>query len=267
MNDNYMLLERDGYVATIIINRPDQRNATLSIMWKWLGETMDMLNEDNDVRCIVIRGAGDKAFASGADISEFEVWTSQEKAREYGSRIEYALQSIEKHRNPVIAMVQGYALGAGCELAVACDIRVLADGAKIGIPSAKLGVMLNYENYQRVVDLAGISIAREIFFLGRPLDAQRAREVGLANFVVSRAELETFTYEIAREISQNAPLSVRGSKRVLRACAEQGMLDRSRDASLLVQLDDLSATCFLSEDVQEGVSAFFGRRKADFKGK
>ncbi|MBI5115586.1 enoyl-CoA hydratase/isomerase family protein [Candidatus Poribacteria bacterium] len=266
MNDNHMLLEKDGYVATITINRPDQRNAMLSIMWKWLGETMDKLSEDNDVRCVIIRGAGDKAFASGADISEFEVWTSQEKAREYGGRIEYALQSIEKHRNPVIAMIQGYALGAGCELAVACDLRILADGSKIGIPSAKLGVMLNYENYHRVVDLVGISIAREIFFLGHPLDAQRAKEVGLANFVVPKPELQTFTCEIAREISENAPLSVRGSKRVLHACAVHGMLDRDRDADALAQLDDLSAACFLSEDVKEGVSAFFGRRKADFKG-
>jgi enoyl-CoA hydratase len=164
-------------------------------------------------------------------------------------------------------MVQGFAFGAGCELAVACDLRVLADVAKIGIPSAKLGVMLNYENYQRLVDLAGVSTAREIFFLGRPLDAQRAREVGLANYVVPKAELETFTYQIAREISENAPLSVRGSKQVLRACTEHEMLDRSRDADLLTPLDELSTTCFLSEDVKEGVSAFFGRRKAEFKGK
>ncbi|MBI4832227.1 MAG: enoyl-CoA hydratase/isomerase family protein [Candidatus Lindowbacteria bacterium] len=267
MTENYMLLDREGCVATITINRPDQRNAMLSIMWKWLAETMENLNDDNDVRCVVIRGAGDKAFASGADISEFEVWTSHEKAREYGGLIEYALQAIGKHRNPVIAMVQGFALGAGCELAVACDLRVLADVAKIGIPSAKLGVMLNYENYQRVVDLAGISVAREIFFVGRQLDAQRAREVGLANFVVPKVELEKFTYELAQEISGNAPLSVRGSKRVLQACGDHGMLDRDRDADLLAQLDELSATCFLSEDVQEGVSAFFGRRKADFKGK
>lgn len=267
MNENYMLLERDGYVATITINRPEQRNAMLSVMWKWLAETMERLNEDNDVRCVVIRGAGEKAFASGADISEFEVWTSPEKAREYGGLIEYALQSIERHRNPVIAMIQGYALGAGCELAVACDLRVLADSAKMGIPSAKLGVMLNYENYQRVIDLAGISIAREIFFLGRPLDAQRAKEVRLANYVVPKDELEKFTYDVAGEISDNAPLSVRGSKRVLQTCLGHGMLNREHDADVAAELDELSATCFLSEDVQEGVSAFFGRRKADFKGK
>jgi enoyl-CoA hydratase/carnithine racemase len=267
MNDNFMLLSRDGYVATITINRPDQRNAMASSMWKWLGETMNGLNDDNDVRCVVIRGAGDKAFASGADISEFEVWTSEEKARQYGLLIETALQSIERHRNPVIAMIQGYALGAGCELAVACDLRILADVAKIGIPSAKLGVMLNYENYQRVVDLAGVSTAREIFFVGRALDAQRALQVGLANYVVPKADLEQFTLEVAREISGNAPLSVRGSKRVLRACLEHGMLDRARNADALAELDRMSSTCFLSEDVQEGVTAFFGRRKAEFKGK
>lgn len=267
MTENYMLLDRDGYVATITINRPDQRNAMASSMWQWLADTMDSLNADNDVRCVVIRGAGDKAFASGADISEFEVWTSEEKARRYGLLIETALQCIGRHRNPVIAMVQGYALGAGCELAVACDLRILADTAKMGVPSAKLGVMLNYENYQRMVNLTGISVAREIFFIGRHLDAQRAREVGLANYVVPKAELEKFTYEVAREISENAPLSVRGSKRVLQACTEHGMLDRARDADLLAELDQISSTCFLSEDVQEGVSAFFGRRKASFKGK
>lgn len=267
MNDNNMLLSREGYVATITINRPDVRNAMASTMWKWLAETMNALNEDNDVRCVVIRGAGDKAFASGADISEFEVWTSEEKSRQYGLLIETALQSIERHPNPVIAMVQGYAFGAGCELAVTCDLRILSDVAKIGIPSAKLGVMLNYENYQRVVDLAGISTAREIFFIGRALDAQRASQVGLANYVVPKAELEAFTYQIAREISENAPLSVRGSKRVLRACLDHGMLDRARDGDILAELDQISATCFLSEDVQEGVTAFFGKRKADFKGK
>lgn len=267
MDENYMLLEKDGYVATITINRPEQRNAMLSVMWKWIIETMAELNEDNDVRCVVIRGAGEKSFASGADISEFEVWTSPEKSREYGGLIEGAMQSIERHRNPVIAMIQGFAFGAGCQLSVACDIRILSDTAKVGIPSAKLGVMLNYENYQRFVDLAGISTAREIFYIGRPLDAARAKEVGFANYVVPKAELETFTYELAQEISENAPLSVRGSKQVLQVCTGNRMLDRERDADALAELDQLSATCFLSEDVQEGVSAFFSKRKADFKGK
>ncbi len=267
MDENYMLLEREGYIATITINRPEQRNAMLSVMWKWLAETMQELNEDNDVRCVVLRGAGEKAFASGADISEFEVWTSPEKSREYGGLIEAALQSVERHRNPVIAMIQGYALGAGCQLSVACDLRILADTAKVGVPSAKIGVLLNYENYQRFVNLVGVSIAREIFFIGRPLDAQRAKEVTFANYVVPKAELEEFTYGIAMEISENAPLSVRGSKRVLRAALDHGTLDRSVDADLLAELDNLSANCFLSEDVKEGVSAFFGRRKADFKGK
>ena len=127
--------------------------------------------------------------------------------------------------------------------------------------------MLNYENYQRFVNLVGISIAREIFFIGRPLDAQRAKEVAFANYVVPKAELEEFTYGVAREISENAPLSVRGSKRVLQASLDNRMLDRGRDADILAELDALSSTCFLSEDVKEGVSAFFGRRKADFKGK
>ena len=267
MDENHMLFERDGHIATITINRPEQRNAMLSGMWKWLAETMRELNDDNDVRCVVLRGAGEKAFASGADISEFEVWTSPEKSVEYGGLIEGALQSIERHANPVIAMIQGYALGAGCQLSVACDLRILADSAKVGIPSAKLGVMLNYENYQRFVNLVGISIAREIFFIGRPLDAQRAKEVAFANYVVPKAELEEFTYGVAREISENAPLSVRGSKRVLQASLDNGMLDRGRDADILAELDALSSTCFLSEDVKEGVSAFFARRKADFKGK
>jgi enoyl-CoA hydratase/carnithine racemase len=267
MDENYMLLEKDGNVATITINRPEQRNAMQSVMWKWLADTMDELNSDNDVRCVVIRGAGDKAFASGADISEFEVWTNMEKAGEYGGLVEGAMQSVERHRNPVIAMIQGYALGAGCQLSVTCDLRILAEEAKVGIPSAKLGVMLNYENYQRFVNLVGVSIAREIFYIGRPLDAARAKEVGFANYVVPEAELEDFTYEIAREISGNAPLSVRGSKRVLQATLEHGMLERGRDADILAELDRLSATCFLSEDMQEGVSAFFGKRKADFKGK
>ena len=267
MSENYMLLEREGYIATITINRPDQRNAMLSVMWKWIAETMEELNKDNDVRCVIIRGAGDKAFASGADISEFEVWTSPEKAREYGGLIEGALQSIERHRNPVIAMIQGYALGAGCQLSVACDLRILADTAKVGIPSAKLGVMLNYENYQRFVNLVGISTAREIFFIGRALDARRAKEVGYANYVVPKPELETFAYGIAREISENAPLSVRGSKRVLQTALLHGMLDREHDADVLAELDELSSSCFLSEDMKEGVTAFFGKRKADFKGK
>ena len=267
MGENYMLLEKDGYVATITINRPEQRNAMLSVMWKWIADTMAELNDDNNVRCVVIRGAGEKSFASGADISEFEVWTSPEKSREYGGLIEGAMQSIERHRNPVIAMIQGFAFGAGCQLSVACDLRILADTAKVGIPSAKLGVMLNYENYQRFVDLAGISTAREIFFIGRPLDAARAKEVGFANYVVPKPGLGTFTYDLAREISENAPLSVRGSKQVLQVCTGSRMLERERDADVLAELDQLSATCFLSEDVQEGVSAFFSKRKADFKGK
>jgi enoyl-CoA hydratase/carnithine racemase len=262
MTENSFLISREGPVATLTINRPDVRNAFKLSMWQDLPNQMKALDKDSDVRVIVMRGAGEKAFASGADISEFETTMSTpDGALQQNEAYEAALTSMEAASKPVIAMIYGFAMGGGCGLTTACDIRIAADTVKMGIPAGKLGVVYSVSGTRRLANLVGPALAKELLMTGRAVNAQEALRIGLVNHVVPASELSAYTYAMAAQIAQNAPLTVRGAKLAIRTC----LGDASQEE--VQEIHDLRIRGFESEDFKEGVRAFLEKRPAQFSGK
>jgi len=260
--DNF-IVEEQGHICKITINRPDRRNSFTLDMWKQFTETMRGLNEKEHVRVAIIRGAGEKAFSSGIDLAELASTgrsiTDPSAWEEIG--IEKAMHSITEFRYPVIAMVNGYAIAGGCELALHCDILIAADTARFAMPLAKIGLMVPFPLAQRLVNAVGVTYAREMLYTGRMVSATEAMRMGMLNEVAPTAELEARVQAVAEEIAANAPLSLEGMKKTLSRCFAY-----ERE----IEFDDLReymAKCLGSEDVMEGVMAFMQRRKAEFKGK
>jgi enoyl-CoA hydratase/carnithine racemase len=256
-----LLVATDGQIATVTVNRREQRNAMTMDMWQGMADIMQELGADPEVRVIVVRGAGDKAFVAGADIAEFsELLADRAKMRDYPVKVEACMSSVEAVPKPVIAMVNGAAMGGGCELATVCDLRFAADTAKFGVPAGRLGIVITFQDTQRLTDLVGAANAKEILFTGRVLDAGEAFRIGLANRVLPAAELAAYTYEVARQIAANAPLTVRGAKRHVNNCLRSPRLVDPADGLAL------SHDAFASKDFREGVRAYLEKREPTFFG-
>jgi len=251
-----LLVEKQDYVCTVTINRPEKRNSLNSRVLNDLITVFNNINTDVDVRVVILRGAGEKAFCAGADIEALMAKGIEE------NQIPHAVQSVANCRHPVIAMIYGYAIGAGCDLSSACDFRVIADTAKIGINPVKLGIIYFPEAIQRFIDLVGISYAKELFFTGRFLTAQRAKEIGLVNYVVRAEDIASFTYAFAKEIAENAPLAVTGHKTIMNKLLNSGLSEPAKS-----QLDAIRQECWQTEDLKEGLAAFIEKRKPNFHGK
>ncbi len=204
-----LLCAIDGGVATVTLNRPDKRNALNTAVLEGLRATFARLDDDRDVRVVVLRGAG-TAFCSGMDLNEMRARQAQVADPESG--VIDALRRIEASRHATIAMVQGDAFAGGCELALHCDLRVVADRARFAMPLAKLGIIVPFPLAQKLVEIVGPAYARQILLTGQPVSAERAREMGMVHEVVPAAELEAETYALARAIAANAPLSLAGMK-------------------------------------------------------
>lgn len=261
MAENYFQIDKEDHICTITINRPNQRNAFNTEMWNNLNEIMTNLQYDSQVRVAIITGNGN-TFSAGADLAEFlksSAGGSVTAARDYP--VEHCLDSILNYPNPVIAMVNGYALAGGCELAIACDLRIAADTAKFGMPLARVGIMFSYGLAQRLINAFGITLAKEILFTGRMIEAQRAREIGMINEVVPPDQLRSVTMKMAKEIAANAPLSVRGFKTMSNSCLSFWQPPVEAD------LDAIRSECFASEDAKEGLRAFLEKRKPVFQGR
>jgi enoyl-CoA hydratase len=252
-------LERDGAVATITINRPEALNAFNSAQLEALLARMGEVSGDADIRAIIITGAGERAFIAGADIKEMQGKTALE-AKAFAEMGQAVCAAIEHAPQPTIAAINGFALGGGCEIALACDIRLASAGAALGQPEVRLGILPGWGGTQRLPRLVGAGIARELIFTGRRVGAEEALRIGLVNAVYPAEELLPKARELAEGIAAQGPLAVRHAKAAI-ACAF------GETAGGFAQEAQLFALLFGTEDQREGMGAFVERRKAQFAGK
>jgi enoyl-CoA hydratase/carnithine racemase len=253
-----LVVERSGAVATLMLNRPDSHNAIRLGMYEELPHVLAEIGADSAIKVLVVRGAGRKAFASGADISEFqEVRGNARSARAYNERVAAAEDALAGLRKPTIAMVHGYCIGGGCGLALACDLRFADERARLAITAAKLGLVYGLESAKRLVDLAGPSRAKWILMSGKQMDAETALRVGLIDEIIPADDLERHTYEFAELLTTRAQYSVRAAKEIIgRITAGQTEDD---DATT-----DLRNSSFDTDDYAEGVRAFLDKRPPAF---
>ncbi|HEX9697210.1 MAG TPA: enoyl-CoA hydratase-related protein [Actinomycetota bacterium] len=253
-----------GRVTLITLRRPEQRNALNAAMLDALQAALGAAAGDPAARCIVLQGEGEH-FCAGADFGD--VAAGAAAGARYGAGFESLLRAIEAHPLPVVAGVHGAALGAGCQLLAACDLAVAAEDARIGIPSARLGLLLDLEKIQRMAVVLGIPTVREMLLSGREWTGVEAAQRGLVNAAVPRKNLATAVAELAEKVASCAPLSVRGSKAGLRAIIDHGPVDRTRDAALFERHDALALQAAASEDLREGLAALRERRVPEFRGR
>ena len=256
MADEILYAVAEG-IATITLNRPERRNALNTALMEALARRFEALESDTSVRAVVIRGAG-AAFCSGRDLHEMS-WR-QDDGLEPEADVIALFQQIEASRHPTIAMVHGAAYAGGCELALHCDFRVAADVARFAMPLAKIGLVVPFALGQKLVEIIGPAFTRQILLTGQPVDAKRAYEMGMVHTVVPAAELEKATYDLARTLAGNAPLSLAGMKAAIRRSLSLRERVEHKD------LDETARRARASDDAREGVRAMLEHRKPTFRG-
>jgi enoyl-CoA hydratase len=257
-----LLAQKDGAIGWIVFNQPQKHNAVSFEMWQALPVVLDRFARDEEVRLVILKGAGEKAFISGADISQFgEKRSSAEAIAAYNAAADQAGRALQEFPKPTLAMVRGYCIGGGVAVAISCDLRVAADDTRYAIPAGKLGLGYRYSGVKRLIHLVGPARTAEIFYTARQFSAQEALQMGLVNQVVPAAELEQHTAEYANAIAGNAPLTLASIKRNI---IEWHKDPAERNLDLTQQMVD---ACYASEDYKEGRTAFMEKRKPVFKGR
>ena len=254
-----ILLAVNGAVATVTLNRPQALNAMTDDMYHAIEATADDLASRSDVRVVVFRGAGERAFAAGADIVSFQTMRTAEDVDSHEAAVERAFDAIEDLPQPTIAMIRGYATGGGAILAACCDLRIGSDDAKIGVPVARtLGNCLPIASLVRLTDILGPAMVKELVITARLISAQNAKDAGFLNEVVAKDDLEDHVTALAETIAGHAPLTMRATK--------EAILRLSRERRR-VSLNDLMHLCYLSEDFSGAVSAFVEKRAPVWRGR
>lgn len=257
-----ILAEVDDGIGWITFNQPERRNAISLEMWQGLGDALEAFEHDDDVRVVVLSGAGGKAFASGADISEFDKQRANaEQRKAYGKISARGNQWLAELTKPMIAMIRGYCIGGGLAVALNADIRFATRESTFGIPAARLGLGYEYAGLAKLARLVGPACARDIMFTARFMEAEEARGMGLINFVVEDDELESRVRDYAATIAANAPLTVRAAKAAVNAFERYSVVEESKRVAKLVD------ACFDSDDYKEGRRAFAEKRKPAFRGR
>ena len=251
---NHILFEKKGNLAIASINRPKALNALNSEVLEELNMLVDIVNADSDIRVLIITGSGEKAFVAGADIGEMST-LSKAKGEAFGKHGNDAFRRIETLPIPVIAAVNGYALGGGCELSMACDIRICSDSAVFGQPETGLGITPGFGGTQRLARLVGPGMAKQLIYSARNIKADEALRIGLVNAVYPAEELLPAAIKLAETIARNAPIAVRACKKAIDEGLEQPM-----DEAIVLE-EKLFGSCFESDDQKEGMSAFLEKRK------
>ena len=257
-----MIAEKDGPIGRLIFNKPERHNATSSDMWEAIPVILDDFEKDPAIRVVVVTGAGDKAFVSGADISEFETArNTPEQVKRYDEIGEIANARLTKCSKPTIARIRGYCVGGGLAVSLTCDLRIASENSKFAVPAAKLGLGYRAAGIKTLMNVVGPAYAKEIFYTGRLFDAREALQMGLLNRVVPDAELDSYVDNYCKLIGQNAPLTMHAAKRTIEELTRlDGKPDLARSAALVKE-------CFDSEDYIEGRRAFMEKRKPAFKGR
>ncbi len=257
-----LIARKDGAIGWVIFNNPEKRNAMSMAMTQAMGAALDDYARDPAIRVVILKGAGDKAFVSGADISEFKDRRSTAEAMaEYNQASDRAAQALRECPKPTIAMIRGYCMGGGMGTAVGCDLRIASDDSRFGVPAAKLGVGYRYARLKQLEAVVGPSFTMEIFYTGRQFSALEALQMGLINRMMPAAELETYVLGYANTIAGNAPLTIAAVKR---SVVEMMKDESGRDVAACDRMVD---ACFASADYIEGRDAFMEKRKPAFQGR
>jgi enoyl-CoA hydratase len=254
--------EKDGAIGWLVLDNPARLNALDSAMWRAIPPAVAQFDADPEVRVIVLRGEGEKAFAVGMDISEFETArTTPEQVAAFDRLIDEALHALQSSPKPVIAMIRGFCMGGGVEISLACDLRYCSDDVQMAIPAARLGLGYGVDGTKRLVETVGHANAREIFFTGRRYTAAEAFSIGLVHRIVPATGLEAFVRKAAEGMAENAPLTLAASKILIEEFVRpSGEPDLAKGLAAIER-------CALSEDYQEGRKAFMEKRKPRFRGR
>lgn len=255
-----ILITTEGHLATVTINRPSKLNALNKATIQELHDALTQLDAEASIKAIILTGSGEKAFVAGADISEFAHFSIEEGAQLAALGQEILFDFVENMKTPVIAAVNGFALGGGLELAMACHFRIASDNAKMGLPEVTLGVIPGYGGTQRLPQLVGKGRAMEMIMTASMIDAETAKNYGLVNHVVPQASLLEFTQDIAAKIAKNSPVAISYAIKAVNA----GLIDTKEGFKTEIKS---FGKCFGTEDFKEGTTAFLEKRKATFPGK